>query len=328
MSHAQKSNDWRPTAAIKTLQLRAQILAKIRYFFADRDVLEVETPQLSHAVGTDPYLHYFTTDYSLAGQPNSHTLYLQTSPEFAMKRLLAAGSGSIFQICKAYRNGEVGKLHNPEFTILEWYRLDFNHHDLMQEMDKLLQYVLQCNAAHYYSYQSLFETHLQFNPHTATIAEIKKKTAHLTLDEALTDTFDKDTWLQYLLAIFIEPELGQNAPAFVYDFPSSQAALARLRQEKDFSVAERFEVYIKGLELANGFHELSDPEEQAKRFAHDLQMRQTKNYLLPPIDERLLAALPSLPPCAGVALGIDRLVMLAANAQHIQDIVAFPFENC
>lgn len=315
---------WQPTAAIETLKQRAAVLSKIRQFFSERGVLEVETPQFSHAIGTDPHLHYFTTDFSLPGGTKQSTLYCQTSPEFAMKRLLAAGSGSIYQICKAYRNGEVGKIHNPEFTMLEWYRIGFNHHDLMQEMGALLQCVLNCAPATYCSYQSLFEEHFQFNPHTVSIAEIKEKTAHLDLEKTLVENFDKDTWLQYLLATFVEPSLGFSAPVFLYDFPASQAALARL-SNTEIPVAERFEVYINGVELANGFHELSDATEQQRRFEHDLQMRQKNNYPLPPIDKNFLAALSYLPDCAGVALGIDRLVMVATHKNHLEEVIAFPF---
>ncbi len=312
---------------LQRLQLRATTFNKIRDYFAKQAVLEVDTPQLSHAIGTDPHLHYFTADFSIAGGKAAETLYLQTSPEFAMKRLLAAGSGSIYQLCKAYRNGEVGPLHNPEFTLLEWYRVGFDHRDLMQDMDTFLQYVIQSHAAEYQSYQSLFEKAFDFNPHTASITHIQHKTQHLDLDHTLTDRFDKDTWLQYLLATYIEPTLGIKTPTFIYDFPASQAALARIRID-DFPVAERFEVYINGIELANGFHELRDATEQQKRFENDLAYRKKKNYPLPPIDQHFLAALPQLPACAGVALGIDRLMMIAAQTHCIQDVISFPFERC
>ncbi|MBI5448556.1 MAG: elongation factor P--(R)-beta-lysine ligase [Gammaproteobacteria bacterium] len=329
MSLAQKSSGWRPSASINTLKQRAGILSALRHFFEKRGVLEVETPQLSHAVGTDPFLHYFSTDFSLPNIPSTHMLYLQTSPEFAMKRLLAAHSGPIFQICKAYRNGEVGHLHNPEFTLLEWYQPGFDHHALIQDVDLLLQSVLHSQPGHSISYQALFETHFHFNPHTATLEEIRKKAlsrAH-SWENSLIDRFDKDTWLQYLLATFIEPTLGQESPCYVYDFPQSQAALARLRREDTFFVAERFEVYVKGIELGNGFHELCDPDEQKQRFLNDLQIRETQRCPLPPLDQHFLAALSSLPPCAGIAMGIDRLIMLATQASSIKEVLSFPFEN-
>lgn len=311
----------------KKLIQRASFIKKIRDFFYKRGVLEVETPQLSHAIGTDPHLHYFTSEFSLPGGTSKQLLYLQTSPEFAMKRLLAAGSGSIFQICKAYRNGEVGRNHNPEFTILEWYRVGFTHHDLMDEMDDLLKHVIASNTASRMSYQSLFETHFDFNPHNITLSQLFEKTKNLNLDKNLTANFDKDTCLHYLLSTYIEPQLGLDAPLFVYDYPSSQAALARLRSCENYHVAERFEVYIKGVELANGFHELNDANEQLRRFNHDLNFRKTQGYPIPKIDQRFLDALPSLPNCAGVALGIDRLIMLATQNTCIDDVIAFPYQK-
>ncbi|OGT15970.1 MAG: EF-P lysine aminoacylase GenX [Gammaproteobacteria bacterium RIFCSPLOWO2_02_FULL_38_11] len=316
-------SDWKPIASIHTLQLRAAFFKKIRHFFEERKILEVETPQLSRAMGTDPYLHYFTTDFSLPNTKHSTTLYLQTSPEFAMKRLLAAGSGSIYQICKAYRNGESGRLHNLEFTMLEWYRVGFDHHDLMKEVDAFLQTILDCKPAHYISYRSLFENHFDFNPHEISLKELKEKTKKLDLEEALIASFDKDTFLQYLLATFVEPQLGLASPVFVYDFPASQAALARIKE----GIASRFEVYIQGIELANGFHELNNAEEQRKRFENDLKIRQAKNYPLPLIDNYFLESLSSLPDCAGIALGIDRLIMIALKKKSLKDVITFSFEN-
>lgn len=319
---------WQPTAPISNLKQRAKVIAKIRNFFAERDVLEVETHLLSHAAVTDIHLQSFVTDYYSAPNSTSQKLYLQTSPEFAMKRLLAAGSGSIYQICKAFRNeGESGRMHNPEFTLLEWYRVGFDHQQLMNEMDDFLQLVLQCLPAEKISYADLFLKYVNLNPHLTNAAELKNSALQLGLEELKNiDTTDKDIWLQLLMSHYIEPKLGINAPTFVYDFPVTQAALARIRNDNP-PVAERFEVYFKGIELANGFHELTNAQEQQARFENDLRQRKELNYAAGPMDHNLLAALQhGLPACAGVALGIDRLVMLATQTENITDVISFPLE--
>jgi len=303
--------NWQPSASIENLKKRAQIIAQIRDFFAARRVLEVETPLLSSATVTDVNLHSLKTHCKNLGD-----LYLQTSPEYAMKRLLAADSGSIYQICKAFRDDESGRLHNPEFTILEWYRVGFNHHQLMDEMDKLLQLILSGARATRYSYQEIFEKFLQVNPHKADIKVLQKCAHEHGID---VEVDDKDTWLQLLMSEIIEPKL--KATVFVYDYPASQAALAKIRKAK-FPVAERFEVYVDGIELANGFHELQDAREQRQRFLHDLKKREKLGYPKIPIDENFLASLEhGLPACAGVALGIDRLIMLALDANHIDQVI-------
>lgn len=320
--------NWRPTISIENLIQRAQIIAKIRNFFAERNVLEVETHLLSHASVTDIHLQSFVTDYYSAPHSTSQKLYLQTSPEFAMKRLLAAGSGSIYQICKAFRNeGESGRMHNPEFTVLEWYRLGFDHQQLMNEMDDLLQLILQCPSAEKISYADLFLKYVNVNPHLTDSAKLKNCALQLGLEELKNiDATDKDIWLQLIMSHYIEPKLGINAPTFVYDFPTTQAALARIRNDVP-PVAERFEVYIKGVELANGFHELTNAEEQQARFENDLHQREKLNYAAVPMDKNLLAALQhGLPDCAGVALGIDRLIMLVTQTENITDVISFPFE--
>jgi elongation factor P--(R)-beta-lysine ligase len=298
------------------LLLRAAVIAEIRQFFAERQVLEVETPILSAAATTDPYLQsFFTGQY-----------YLQTSPEFAMKRLLAAGSGAIYQICKVFREEEQGRYHNPEFTMLEWYRPDFDHHQLMQEIDDLLQHVLQTTPAQKLTYAEIFEQYLQINPHTDSLNQLQKCAAEKNIT-SVGFTDDKDTWLQLLMNHCIEPYLGQDTPVFLYDFPASQAALAKIRHD-DPPVAERFEVYIQGMELANGFHELTDAQEQEQRFINDLQHRKQLGYPQIPYDQHLIAALKQgLPDCAGVALGVDRLIMIAANTTDISDIISFPIDK-
>lgn len=315
---------WQPTASFTNLKKRAEIIQKIRAFFFARNVLEVETPLLSHATVTDLHLQSFNTQYQLDNQ-QTETLYLQTSPEFAMKRLLAAGNGPIFQICKAFRNvGESGRLHNPEFTMLEWYRPGFTHHDLMDEVDDLFRTVLNTQPAQRFTYAELFQQHIGINPHEVTVSRLQQCIKQFDLDIQTTE-LNHDDYLQLLMSYVIEPTLGKNnQPTFVYNFPASQAALARINN----GVAERFEVYLNGMELANGFHELSDTQEQRRRFENDLKLRTAAQYPLVPIDENLLAALAhGLPDCAGIAVGIDRLVMLATEVNTIAEIISFNIES-
>lgn len=321
--------DWHPSASIENLKQRAQILAQIRQFFVERDVLEVETPILSQASVTDPALHSFKTELMSSGGHDKKTLYLQTSPEYAMKRLLAANSGPIFQITKSFRNEECGRYHNPEFTMLEWYQPGFDHMQLMDDMDALLQLILNGKKALRCTYQALFEQYLDICPHSASASALENlaKSQHIPFNFDASQDEEKDFWLFLLMTHCIEPKLGFEAPVFVYDYPASQAALAKVRQGKP-PVAERFEVYIQGIELANGFHELTNAQEQEQRFKQELQMRQSKGLAPLPIDHHLLDALNSgLPNCAGVALGIDRLVMLALGQKHIADVVSFTVLN-
>lgn len=318
-------SDWQPSASIAKLQQRALLLASIRQFFAERQVLEVETPAISHATVTDVHLHTFQTDFIGPGYADGSHLYLMTSPEFHMKRLLAAGSGCIYQIGKAFRNEENGRYHNPEFTMLEWYRVGFDHHDLMAEMDALLQQVLQCEAAEKMTYQNAFLQVLGVCPLEASMQQLKVVGNELGLSDIAEPEEDRDTLLQLLFSVGVESKIGLQVPAIVYDFPASQAALARINKQ-DPRVADRFEVYFKGIELANGFHELDDAKEQLARFEADNQKRVEMGLSPQPIDHHLIAALEAgLPACAGVALGIDRLIMLALNCDHIDDVTAFPF---
>lgn len=312
---------WQPTATLETLKARAMLIQRMREFFHARDVLAVETPTLCHTSVTDPYIE------SIAAMVRpSQKAYLQTSPEYAMKRLLAAGMGSIYQITKAYRQEELGRYHNPEFTMLEWYRLQFDHHQLMDEMDALLQHVTGCENATRVTYQTLFESTLGVNPHTATLPELKT----IALKNGVNfqgELNDNDAWLQLLLTHCIEPNLGRDAPIFIYDFPATQAALARI-QNTNPPLASRFEVYWKGIELANGFHELQSAREQAARFEINNQQRKHLGLNTLPIDQYLLDALThGLPDCAGVALGVDRLVMLALNKTRLSEVMAFDFER-
>jgi lysyl-tRNA synthetase class 2 len=318
-----RTDEWRPSASIEVLKQRALILQKIRHFFAVRDVFEVDTPSLSHATVSDEHLHSFATQFNHPFAPQACTLYLQTSPEFAMKRLISAGSGAIYQICKSFRNEETGSFHNPEFTMLEWYRPGFNHLQLMTEIDELLQMVLSCEKAERVTYQDIFKEQLGCDPLTATLNDIKTLTKQYGYGEIAASENNKDTLLMLLFSQHVEPNIGQNRPCFVMDFPASQAALAKISPTNPL-VAERFELYFQGIELANGFHELTDGPEQHRRFQQDNIIRQSKGQDMMPIDQNFIAALNfGLPACAGVALGIDRLLMLALNCSKINQVIAF-----
>lgn len=313
---------FRPTASLSNLKKRALILADIRTFFSERGVLEVETPLLGRSTATDPYIASFVVPWPVASFPHSYR-YLQTSPEFPMKRLLVSGSGSIYQISKVFRSDEQGRLHHPEFTMLEWYRVGFDHHALMHEVDMLLQGVLKTSAAQYVTYAQLFEQYLGINPHVSTAQILQACAEKNGLSLSSGQSEDKDVWLHLLISHCIEPHLGQDRPVFVMDFPASQAALARIRQD-DPAIAERFEVYYKGVELANGYHELTDAKEQERRFVADNQQRSKMGLPEVPLDQHFLEALEQgMPDCAGVALGIDRLVMLAVGANALSDVVSF-----
>lgn len=323
---------WSPSASLEALRLRAALLADIRAFFAARGVLEVETPVLSHAGATDPNLDSFITRYRGPGAADGATLYLHTSPEFPMKRLLAAGSGPIYQICRAFRNGESGRRHNPEFTLLEWYRPGFDHHQLMDEVETLLRALFRGRiapgAARRLSYAEAFLTHVGVDPHRATVAELARAAAEhgIAAPDGMPE-HDRDPWLDLLLTERVEPALAAEGLCFLYDYPASQAALARVRPGTP-PVAERFEVYLHGMELANGFHELIDAREQGERFARERQRRRERGRGDVPPDQHLLTALTDgLPPVAGVALGLDRLLMVLIGAGCIEEVIAFPIDR-
>lgn len=289
--------------------------------------MEVETPLLAEGASTDPHLESFVCRYCGPGAAKGRDLYLQTSPEFAMKRLLAAGSGPIFQICKAFRNGETGAHHNPEFTMLEWYRPGFDHLMLMDDVDALVSMILETPAADRITYRELCYAQLGIDPYTVTVEQLRicaELNGIHTADFAAG--LDIDGWLALLFTHVLEPTLGQERPLFVYDYPPSQAMLAQVRPESP-PVAERFELYCKGMELANGFHELTDSTEQARRFASDLQRREVLGLPSVVMDRQLLAALDhGLPECAGVALGVDRLLLLAAGLSDLGGVLAFPIK--
>ena len=319
---------WKPSASLANLHQRADIIRKIRQFFERRNFLEVETPLLASAAICDPNLHSFSTQFMAPHQQAGSLYYLQTSPEFHMKRLLAAGSGPIFQITKAFRNGEQGRKHQPEFTMLEWYRPGFNDHHLMDEISELLINVFGFKKAERICYADIFKKTLKIDPLEASNEDLRACTVINGIGEVVgLDINDRDGWLDILMTHCIEPTLGKTAPIFIYDYPASQAALARIKPNNS-KVAERFELYINGLELANGFHELTDATLQRIRFEEELLQRAKMGLTSVPIDHYLLTALEAgLPPCAGVAVGLDRLCMIAMNAKSIQDVVSFSWAN-
>jgi lysyl-tRNA synthetase class 2 len=319
------NTSWRPGAGRAALTERARMLAQTRRFFAERGVLEVETPLMSAAGVTDPQIESLTTRVRGIDTP----LYLITSPEFAMKRLLAAGSGDIYQICRAFRDGEQGRWHNPEFTLIEWYRLGFDETALMSEVEALVNLLLapQRAAASFerLSYAEALRRHTGIDAHSASDDELKAAAAAHGIDCA--SDLDRDGRLDLLMGAVAGPRLGRGRPCFVCDYPASQASLARLKPGSP-PLAARFELYVDGLELANGFHELGAAAEQRARFENDLSVRHARGQALPPIDEQLLAALEAgLPDCAGVALGFDRLVAVALGADRLSEAMAFSIEN-
>lgn len=318
--------DWRPCADLASLKFRAALLTQIRQFFHARDVWEVDTPSLARYGVTDPALHNLAVTGTFG-----HRL-LQTSPEYHMKRLLAAGSGSIYQIAHAFRDDESGRRHEPEFTLLEWYRVGFDHHQLMREVETLVQElahdVVPLGNSEHYTYQTLFQTYLGIDPFTQSAHALRQLGEHHGLHLVNADVMcDKDVWLDLLLSHLIEPKLGQQGLCFITDYPISQAALAKVRHAAP-PVAERFEVYWQGLELANGFHELTDANEQQQRFEQDNIEAKALGLPERPIDPSLLHALSAgLPACAGVALGLDRLLMSLLKQEDIAHVMAFPQAN-
>lgn len=311
------SSLWRPSASIETLRARARLLATIRGFFAAREVLEVETPVLSRGATVDPQID----SYATAGG------WLQTSPEFAMKRLLAAGSGPIWQLARVFRIDECGRHHNPEFSLLEWYRPGWDHHRLIDECEALLVAVGALGGAcERLRYRDAFLRHAGVDPFDDA-PERLRSVLPASLEDLEAPDGDapaiRDFWLDLLMSHVVGPRLGVEAPLVLYDFPASQAALARIRHD-DPPVAERFEIFWRGLELANGFHELTDAGEQRRRFEEDQARRAAGGRTVPPYDHHLIDALQAgLPDCAGVAIGVDRLLMLLLGRPRLADVLAF-----
>lgn len=317
--------DWRPTASRERLQLRAALLARTRAFFAARQVLEVDTPVLVNAAVTDTHIH--AVSVQMRGVP---ALYLHTSPEYAMKRLLAAGVGDIYQICHVVRGFEQSRMHNSEFTLVEWYRLGFDLPQLMDEVEALVRELCADHPAVRQpavrlTYREAFLQHTGLDPFAATLPQLQSAVAHLAYQAR--EPSPRDELLDLIMGAVIGPALGHEALTFIHGYPASQAALARL-DPVDPRTAQRFELYLGGLELANGFQELAVAAEQRTRFAADLGERARRGLPEHALDERLLAALAAgLPDCAGVAVGFDRVVMLAAGAAHIREVLPFPTET-
>ena len=315
--------NWKPGASSQALKQRAELFANLRAFFSDKGIIEVETPVLAGAPVTDLHIQSLTTEISFGN--SLKTFYLQTSPEFAMKRLLADNPEPIYQIGKVFRDDPVSKHHNPEFTMLEWYRPGFSLEQLMEEVAELLAPLLESDSFPKFSYRELFEAHLNINPHQVGAEEISSIAQERI--ELSASALEKTDYLQLLMTTVIEPQLPSTC--FVYDYPKEQASLAVIEKNvaRDI-VAKRFEVYCQGMELANGYYELIDVAEQRRRFEADNNARQAHGLEVYPIDEKFLAALESgMPSCSGVALGIDRLFMAMHNIEYIDQVISFSLDR-
>lgn len=324
---SQKQCSFAPSASRQALQQRAHMYQQIRQFFAARQVLEVETPLLSQAAVTDVHLASVAAQVNLNGQ--AQTRYLHTSPEFAMKRMVAAGSGAIYQICKVFRDGEQGRKHNIEFSMLEWYRPEWTLPQLMQELTDLLGLLLGAPVEpEQRTYREAFLARVGIDPLTADLRQLQDAARRLGLFSGgsfLPD--DRLAWLDLLFSHVVEPTLGCDAPLYLTEFPAEMASLAQVKiDEFGNRVAARFELYIDGLEIANAYDELADAEEQARRFAADNAARREQGLPEMPVDAHLLAALAEFPPCAGIALGLDRLLMVLANTRRIDAVIGFVSE--
>jgi len=312
---------------MKHLRLRAQTYATIRGFFSERDVLEVETPILSAAGNTDPNIQSFHTTFSGHVDAGARQRWLRTSPEFPLKRLLAAGVGDCYELGRVFRDGEAGGRHNPEFTMLEWYRVGWNHSRLAREVIDLLERLLLQAGRNFEivetTYRGLFHDVLGVDALLDPIDVLKKPLADANIS---SEGLERDDWLDLLLTHRIQPEFPRDRITIVSEFPASQCALARIRKS-DPPVAERFEAYVGPYEVANGYHELNDAAEQRARFERDNAKRRQRGDAEVPMDERLLAVLGDMPDCAGVALGVERLLMVLADTDAIADVLAFPFSE-
>lgn len=327
MNERADPRDWRPTATLATLARRADLLRRVRAFFEERGFLEVETPLLSADIVVDRHLDPFSTRWTpdTTRPASGETLWLQTSPEFGMKRLLAAGAGPIYQLTRAFRNGEAGPLHNAEFTILEWYRPGDDLAAGMSLLSNVSEALFARGPAEQVSYADAFRRTIGVDPHRAGVPTLQAvcQREGIAAPSSLTIE-DRDGWLDLLLSERVQPTLGVERPTILYDYPASQSALARIRND-DPPVAERFELFVAGVELANGYHELACAEELRARNARANIARRDDGKPALPEESRLLAAMESgLPNCAGVALGFDRAVMLAVGARSIDEVIAFP----
>ncbi len=318
------ASDWAPTASLETLRLRARMLERVRAHFAATGALEVETPVMVQAAVTDVHLESLEVrraDGSRAG-------YLHTSPEYAMKRLLAAGAPDVYQVCRVFREGERGRRHNPEFTMVEWYRLGVDHHALMDDVERLLRALIEpsrpVGTTRRITYSDAFREALGLDPLAVDTGELLAALRAGGLDVPESVATERDSLLDLAMATLVATRFPPDGITFVHDFPASQAALAQIRGP----VASRFEAFWGELELANGFHELGDAAEQSRRFEADRAERARRRQPDREPDLRFIAGLAAgLPPCAGVALGFDRVVMIAAGARRIDEVIAFPVER-
>lgn len=318
------ADSWRPSAAVNALKGRAQQLVFVRDFFARRGVLEVETPVLGRCGVTDPNLNGIAAVVNAGGRQGG---WLQTSPEYHMKRLLAAGTGDIYQVMKVFRDGESGRRHNPEFSMLEWYRCGFDDNTLMTEVADLVCSWLECPRPQALSYRNALKRWSDIDPFACTDAQLNARCGQWLEPAQLAD-MSRDDRLDLLMSFAVEPNLGVDQPVFIHQYPASQASLARISSVDGFAVAHRFELYIGGLELCNGYWELADAGEQRQRFDADNRLRQVRGQVAMAQDNAFLAALDSgLPDCAGVALGLDRLLMLKLGASSIDEVLTFPFDR-
>jgi lysyl-tRNA synthetase class 2 len=319
---------WQPSASFEAIRLRAQLNALIRDFFATRGVLEVETPILSQAGNTDPNIASFSLTFGGHVEAGPRQRWLRTSPEFPLKRLLAAGIGDCYELGRVFRDGEAGGRHNPEFTMLEWYRVGWDHQRLVDECIALLRNALALVGratelkVEKIAYRDLYRQQLGIDPLLADIDTLHAALGEVRIDpEGLT----RDDWLDLLMTHRLQPAFSPDRLLAIYDYPASQCALARIRHD-EVPVAERFELYLGPLELANGYHELADTDEQGGRFRRDVEIRRQRGLESPNVDTRLLSALASgFPGCAGVALGVDRLLMAMLDTARIGDVLAFDF---
>ena len=321
-------SEWLPAASLDVMYLRAKLNARIRSFFSDRNVLEVETPVLSTAGNSDPNIASFSLEFSGRTDGAPRTRWLRTSPEFALKRLLSAGVGDCYEIGRVFRDGEAGGRHNPEFTMLEWYRVGWDHQRLIEETAELVRAALALvgreATMQRIAWRDLYRQGFGIDPIDAGIEELQNALGDIRIDP---EGLNRDDWLDLLLTHCLQPAFPVDRMLAVYDYPDSQAALARVRPG-DPPIAERFELYFGPLELANGYHELTDAAEQRTRFERDLSIRRERGAPIPPLDARLLDALQSgFPACAGVALGVDRLLMAMLGSDRIADVLAFPFDR-
>ena len=323
-------NDWQPSAGFAALRLRAAVNASLRAFLDQRGVVEVETPVMSVAGNTEPNIASFSLEFSGRTDGGPRTRWLRTSPEYPLKRLLAAGFGDCYELGRVFRDGEAGGRHNPEFTMLEWYRVGWDHYRLLDEVAELVNAALALVGRHAglvrTTYRDLYRQQLGIDPMTAASDELRSALGDVAIDPT---GLTRDDWLDLLMTHRLQPDFAPDTMLAVVDYPATQCALARVRPGDDATdnqpVAERFELYLGSLELANGYHELADPAEQAARFERDAAVRHARGDAVPPRDERLLASLQTLPDCAGVALGVDRLMMSLLRTPRIADVLAFDF---